>query len=149
MRSCLTSLSATLIPVCNPLETHPSTTYSLESTIFIPSITNILTTISIVFSEMDQDEASPKGATRAWTEEEKTGLLLRVIIQLTTHGSIKWKEVHMPGRTAKSIEGQWTKVKTSLNTLKESMGLPVDVKSTPRKSPGMSRLSERSHGRVS
>lgn len=48
----------------------------------------------------------------------------------------------MPGRTAKSIEGQWTKVKTSLNTIKESMGLPVDVKATPRKSPGMTGLSE-------
>lgn len=66
------------------------------------------------------------------------GLLLRVIIQLSASGSIRWKEIQMPGRTAKSIEGQWTKVKTAMNEIKESMGLPVEAKPTPKRSPSMS-----------
>ncbi|KAH7238269.1 hypothetical protein BKA59DRAFT_240574 [Fusarium tricinctum] len=52
---------------------------------------------------------STSGKTNAWTEEAKNELLLRIIAQLKPEGKgINWSEIHMEGRTVKSLQNQWT-----------------------------------------
>lgn len=43
----------------------------------------------------------------------------------------------MNGRTAKSIEGQWTKFKVALNQIKEGSLVVVAPTSTPKRTPSM------------
>ncbi|KAM0350280.1 hypothetical protein ACHAPU_003447 [Fusarium lateritium] len=53
------------------------------------------------------DTALPKA--NAWTDEAKNELLLRIIAQLKPEGKgINWSEIHMEGRTVKSLQNQWT-----------------------------------------
>ncbi|KAJ3497567.1 hypothetical protein NLG97_g1809 [Lecanicillium saksenae] len=61
-------------------------------------------------------------------------LLLRIVAQLQRNGqSIKWDEINMPGRTAKSLTHQWAKIKAQVAELEKATGQPV---TTPSKAKG-------------
>ncbi|OAQ97960.1 hypothetical protein LLEC1_00523 [Akanthomyces lecanii] len=60
--------------------------------------------------------------------------LLRVIAQLQRSGqSIKWDEIDMPGRTPKSLQHIWAKIKTQVAELEKASG---QQPSTPTKAKG-------------
>ncbi|EJP69506.1 hypothetical protein CRV24_002927 [Beauveria bassiana] len=69
----------------------------------------------------------------AWTEEARYQFLLRIIGQLQRNGqSIKWDEINIPGRTQKSLQHQWAKIKSQVAELEKAAGQPSDP-STPTK----------------
>ncbi|KAM3483258.1 hypothetical protein MY8738_003333 [Beauveria namnaoensis] len=77
-------------------------------------------------------------AKSAWTEESKYQFLLRIIGQFQRNGqSIKWDEINIPGRTQKSLQHQWAKIKSQVAELEKAAGQPSDS-STPTKAKGRS-----------
>ncbi|KAM3531297.1 hypothetical protein NHJ13051_000865 [Beauveria bassiana] len=69
----------------------------------------------------------------AWTEEARYQFLLRIIGQFQRNGqSIKWDEINIPGRTQKSLQHQWAKIKSQVAELEKAAGQPSDS-STPTK----------------
>ncbi|KAK3177820.1 hypothetical protein K4F52_009424 [Lecanicillium sp. MT-2017a] len=89
-------------------------------------------------------EATPeKGNAGAWSEDDKTEFLLRMIAHLKDDSkAINWKEINMRGRSLKSLQGQWTKVNKALAEL-EKLG---DAPMTPSKSPKKATPSKRKSG---
>ncbi|KAJ6789314.1 hypothetical protein PWT90_01054 [Aphanocladium album] len=62
----------------------------------------------------------------AWTDEARFQFLLRVVAQLQRSGqSIKWDEIDMPGRTPKSLQHQWAKIKALVAELEKTSGQPA------------------------
>ncbi|TQV98724.1 hypothetical protein V2A60_007570 [Cordyceps javanica] len=79
-------------------------------------------------------------AKQAWTDEARFQFLLRVISQLQRSGqSIKWDEINIPGRTQKSLQHQWAKIKTQVAELEKAGGQP----STPTKAKGKAAGAKR------
>ncbi|KAM3550885.1 hypothetical protein ARSEF4850_008129 [Beauveria asiatica] len=75
-------------------------------------------------------------AKSAWTEEARYQFLLRIIGQLQRNGqSIKWDEIKIPGRTQKSLQHQWAKIRSQVADLEKSAG-QTSVPSTPAKAKG-------------
>ncbi|OAA81528.1 hypothetical protein LEL_01073 [Akanthomyces lecanii RCEF 1005] len=75
-------------------------------------------------------EAKPS----AWTDEAKFQFLLRVVAQLQRSGqSIKWDEIDMPGRTPKSLQHMWARIKTQVAELEKASG---QQPTTPTKGSG-------------
>ncbi|KAM3451089.1 hypothetical protein MY3296_005596 [Beauveria thailandica] len=75
-------------------------------------------------------------AKSAWTEEARYQFLLRIIGQLQRNGqSIKWDEIKIPGRTQKSLQHQWAKIKSQVADLEKGAG-QTSVPSTPAKAKG-------------
>ncbi|OAA41230.1 hypothetical protein BBO_05766 [Beauveria brongniartii RCEF 3172] len=76
-------------------------------------------------------------AKSAWTEEARYQFLLRIIGQLQRNGqSIKWDEINIPGRTQKSLQHQWAKIRTQVADLEKSAG-QTSVPSTPTKAKAL------------
>ncbi|KAM3511999.1 hypothetical protein MY11210_004325 [Beauveria gryllotalpidicola] len=75
-------------------------------------------------------------AKSAWTEEARYQFLLRIIGQLQRNGqTIKWDEINIPGRTQKSLQHQWAKIKSQVADLEKGACQP-SVPSTPTKAKG-------------
>ncbi|CAJ0549604.1 Ff.00g032170.m01.CDS01 [Fusarium sp. VM40] len=76
---------------------------------------------------------STSGKTNAWTEEAKNELLLRIIAQLKPEGKgINWSEIHMEGRTVKSLQNQWTAFNKKMEAYKHG-STDGSTPSTPMK----------------
>ncbi|KAJ2972470.1 hypothetical protein NQ176_g7139 [Zarea fungicola] len=84
-------------------------------------------------------DASPDPK-NAWTDEARLQFLLRVVAQLQRNGqSIKWNEINMPGRTPKSLQHQWAKIKALVAELEKASGQPA----TPPKAKGRGAVAKR------
>ncbi|CAG8980909.1 hypothetical protein HYALB_00012789 [Hymenoscyphus albidus] len=71
------------------------------------------------------------GKKTAWSEEEKMSLLLQIIKQQGGGESmkVKWQDIHLPGRTAKSMTHVWAKIRQEAAAFDAGEKVPV----TPRK----------------
>ncbi|KAF5666202.1 hypothetical protein FHETE_6324 [Fusarium heterosporum] len=84
------------------------------------------------------DTAPPK--TNAWTEEAKNELLLRIIAQLKPEGkSINWSEIHMEGRTIKSLQNQWTFFNKRMEAYKNNSADGITPATPVKKTPARKR----------
>ncbi|OAA61486.1 hypothetical protein ISF_05565 [Cordyceps fumosorosea ARSEF 2679] len=78
-----------------------------------------------------------------WTDEARFQLLLRVIAQLQRSGQgIKWDEINLPGRTQKSLQHQWAKIKLQVAELEAAAGQPSTPVKIKGKGAGAKRKAE-------
>ncbi|KAF4437401.1 hypothetical protein F53441_13035 [Fusarium austroafricanum] len=83
-------------------------------------------------------DATPKA--NAWTDEAKNELLLRIIAQLKPEGKgINWSEIHMEGRTVKSLQNQWTAFNKKMEAYKQQSADGGAVTTPAKKTPGRKR----------
>ncbi|TIC99033.1 hypothetical protein CH35J_005473 [Colletotrichum higginsianum] len=88
-------------------------------------------------SSANASEKAPAGGrVGAWTDAERYQLLLRVLAVLLPDGKgVDWKNINMPNRTLKAIQGQWTSIVVQMRELgMEGEGNTAAPKAkTPRK----------------
>ncbi|KAF4823709.1 hypothetical protein CGCSCA5_v001381 [Colletotrichum siamense] len=69
----------------------------------------------------------------AWTEAERSQLLLRVLASVLPEGKgVDWKNVNMPGRTQKALQHQWTTVLAQIRDLNIGGDGTVTTPAKPR-----------------
>ncbi|KAH7328219.1 hypothetical protein B0I35DRAFT_12210 [Stachybotrys elegans] len=75
-----------------------------------------------------------EGKSGAWTDTAKLQFLLRIIGQLAPQGKgIDWKRIQMPGRTTKSLQMMWTKIRKEISEIEEQQAETTTPVATPRK----------------
>ncbi|KAK5998516.1 hypothetical protein PT974_00895 [Cladobotryum mycophilum] len=85
-------------------------------------------------------DATPEGKVLAWTEEAKYQFLLRIIAQLKEDGRpIRWERINMPGRTTKSLQNMWTKIKKAVDEIEKETASGTPAKTSAKKASSRGR----------